>query len=196
MVRKPFLFVAGAAPLDFLNTEIMCDGAPADLLQNSDDLLLWLAESGLATRADLRTMRATGPHVRESWLKRALRLRAGMRALFLPLAEGQPLRGSGLRPINNVLSSGRGTFQLVNSHLRPQLQFQPHTPDPAFVIARAAAEFLASADLMLVRRCQGEGCILFFYDATKSHTRRWCSMATCGNRTKVRAHYERKHGEE
>jgi len=196
MVRIPFLFVAGAPSLDFLNTEIMLDGEPVDLLQNSDDLLLWLADSGLATRTDLRAMHTAGPRVRESWLKSALRLRAGMRALFTRLAEGQPLRDAALRPINDVLSSAGGTLRLVNGHPRPQLRFQPRASDPAFVIARTAAELLASADFSLVRRCEGEGCILFFHDTTKSHTRRWCSMATCGNRTKARAHYERKRGGE
>ncbi|MDX3854896.1 CGNR zinc finger domain-containing protein [Streptomyces sp. AK02-01A] len=35
--------------------------------------------------------------------------------------------------------------------------------------------------------------LLWFYDRTKSHRRRWwwCSMETCGNRTKVRARRSR-----
>jgi predicted RNA-binding Zn ribbon-like protein len=33
--------------------------------------------------------------------------------------------------------------------------------------------------------------LLHFYDTTKSGTRRWCSMAVCGNRAKAARHYER-----
>jgi len=33
---------------------------------------------------------------------------------------------------------------------------------------------------------------MWFYDRTKSHRRRWCSMALCGNRAKARAHRERQ----
>jgi predicted RNA-binding Zn ribbon-like protein len=33
---------------------------------------------------------------------------------------------------------------------------------------------------------------LYFYDTTKNHTRRWCSMTGCGNRAKAAAFYERK----
>ena len=50
------------------------------------------------------------------------------------------------------------------------------------------------SDLSLVRTCEGTGCILFFYDTTKSHTRRWCSMAGCGNRMKATLFYQRGRG--
>ncbi|MGZ5450911.1 MAG: CGNR zinc finger domain-containing protein [Thermoanaerobaculia bacterium] len=62
---------------------------------------------------------------------------------------------------------------------------------PRFLLARAAAHFLASADPSRIRRCGGANCILFFYDATRSATRRWCSMAGCGNRMKAALHYQR-----
>ncbi len=77
-----------------------------------------------------------------------------------------------------------------------QLTFVPNEPpSPAFLIARSAAELLATGDLSLVKTCEGGGCILLFYDTTKSHTRRWCSMAGCGNREKAAAHYRRQQGE-
>jgi predicted RNA-binding Zn ribbon-like protein len=59
-------------------------------------------------------------------------------------------------------------------------------------LAEAAAEFLATADFSLVRACEGRACILWFYDRTKSHRRRWCSMQVCGNRHKVETFRERQ----
>jgi len=196
MVRFPFLFIAGAAPLDFLNTEVMLDGQPADLMESGDDLLHWLAESGLATKAEIREMRAGSPSPLASWLKASLQLRAGLRASFARLADGHSLRDADLRPINDVLASTTGTLQLRRSASHPSLQFQPLAITPPLLIARATAEFLATANLTRIRQCKGEGCILFFHDSTKSHTRRWCSMAVCGNRTKVKAHYVRKRSAE
>lgn len=195
MVRSPFLFVAGAPALDFLNTEIMRDGAPADLLSDGEDLLRWLSESKLAAPAALRAMRAAGAAPLTSWFAESIRLRAAMRALFTRLAEGQEIpRPADIRVLNDVLARTEGTIGLTqDANLR--VQFQPRAIDPPFLLARTCVDFLASSDLSLVRRCEGEGCILFFYDTTKSHTRRWCSMAACGNRTKVRAHYERKREE-
>ncbi|HNJ42487.1 MAG TPA: CGNR zinc finger domain-containing protein [Acidobacteriota bacterium] len=34
--------------------------------------------------------------------------------------------------------------------------------------------------------------MIYFYDTTKNHTWRWCSMSLCGNRAKAAAHYRRK----
>ena len=46
-------------------------------------------------------------------------------------------------------------------------------------------------DFSLVRKCEGEGCTLWFLDLSKAHARRWCSMAVCGNRAKAAAHRAR-----
>jgi predicted RNA-binding Zn ribbon-like protein len=58
-------------------------------------------------------------------------------------------------------------------------------------VAHLAAEFLSSADYSAIRKCENPDCILFFYDTSKNHTRRWCSMGLCGNRAKVAAFRER-----
>jgi predicted RNA-binding Zn ribbon-like protein len=52
-------------------------------------------------------------------------------------------------------------------------------------VAESVAELLARADFDLVRHCEGEQCILWFYDRTKAHRRRWSSPQFCGNRAKV-----------
>jgi predicted RNA-binding Zn ribbon-like protein len=43
-----------------------------------------------------------------------------------------------------------------------------------------------------LRECSSPTCTVVFYDRTKNHTTRWCSMATCGNRDKVRRFRERE----
>ena len=60
-------------------------------------------------------------------------------------------------------------------------------------LAEAAAHLLATADFTLVRKCEDHACTLWFLDRTKSHRRRWCSMALCGNRNKVAAFRQRQH---
>jgi hypothetical protein len=54
--------------------------------------------------------------------------------------------------------------------------------------------FLADLDgsLHRLRECSAPTCTVVFYDRTKNHTGRWCSMATCGNRDKVRRFRERE----
>ena len=40
--------------------------------------------------------------------------------------------------------------------------------------------------------CYLASCGWSYYDSTRSRTRRWCSMQTCGSRSKSRAYYKRK----
>jgi predicted RNA-binding Zn ribbon-like protein len=58
-------------------------------------------------------------------------------------------------------------------------------------VAHYAANFFATADYPAIRKCENPECILFFYDTSKNHSRRWCSMELCGNRSKVAAFRER-----
>jgi predicted RNA-binding Zn ribbon-like protein len=45
------------------------------------------------------------------------------------------------------------------------------------------------------RLCDDPGCRTVFYDRSKNHSGRWCSMRSCGNRAKVRAFRERRAAE-
>jgi predicted RNA-binding Zn ribbon-like protein len=62
----------------------------------------------------------------------------------------------------------------------------------AWWVARSAAELLTSKELTSVRECAGYDCGRLFMDGTKNRSRRWCDMASCGNRAKGRRHYERR----
>lgn len=42
------------------------------------------------------------------------------------------------------------------------------------------------------KECRSEDCRAVFYDRSKNHSGRWCSMDSCGNRNKVRAWRERQ----
>jgi predicted RNA-binding Zn ribbon-like protein len=57
-----------------------------------------------------------------------------------------------------------------------------------------AAAFLADLDgtFHRLRHCQSPTCTSVFYDHSKNHTAKWCSMASCGNRNKVRRFRERE----
>jgi len=42
-----------------------------------------------------------------------------------------------------------------------------------------------------LKRCADETCRRAFVDETRSRTRRWCELGTCGSRARVRRHRER-----
>ena len=54
--------------------------------------------------------------------------------------------------------------------------------------------FLADLDgsFRRLRQCQDPTCMAIFFDHSKNHSGKWCSMASCGNRNKVRKFRERE----
>src|SRR5919202_1451480 len=43
-----------------------------------------------------------------------------------------------------------------------------------------------------LKECRAEDCRSVFFDRSRNHSGRWCSMESCGNRNKVRAWRERR----
>ena len=58
-------------------------------------------------------------------------------------------------------------------------------------IAQSAADLLTSDELKIVRFCEAPDCEWLFLDRSRNRSRRWCDMASCGNREKARRHYRR-----
>lgn len=176
-VRDGFFFIGGDPALDFLNTEAARGGEPVDLLTGREALVRWLRAAGIEAEAGS--------------LAAVKHLRAALRAVVAALADGRAPRRESLDAIDAELRRGHGVLALTRRGGKLAVAFETKTRDARYVLARAAASFLAQADPSRIRRCGGTNCVLFFYDATKSGTRRWCSMAGCGNRMKAASHYQR-----
>src|SRR5260370_646360 len=50
-----------------------------------------------------------------------------------------------------------------------------------------STDIIAEGARARLRLCANAHCGLFFYDNSRTRRRRWCSMAVCGNRSKVAA---------
>lgn len=191
-----FEFVGGWGWLDFVNTELVEREQVVDLLGSFEDLVVWLEEAGL-----LGLEEAGGELERWDGTPEGERLLAGAKGFRRTLREAADrFSVSGVvtlelvETINALLAQRLGHPELVGDEDGFELRFRPEPDGPEGLlapVAESAARFLSEADPSLVKSCENPGCILFFYDSTKNHGRRWCSMATCGNRMKARAHYER-----
>jgi predicted RNA-binding Zn ribbon-like protein len=185
---EPF-FVADHPVLDLLNTVAFVDGETVDLLRTDADVVRWLERAGMASGAKPQKFPAS------ALLSAARRLRETIRPLVLKRKDGQAADPGAL---NGFLREAGSYPQLVwERGSAPMVERRREARSPEQIlgsVAESAAEFLATADFSLVRPCEGRDCILWFYDRTKSHRRRWCSMAVCGNRHKVEAFRERKRG--
>jgi predicted RNA-binding Zn ribbon-like protein len=58
-------------------------------------------------------------------------------------------------------------------------------------IVKDAAELFTSEQLPRVSRCADDTCRWFFLDTSRNRNRRWCDMKDCGNRAKVKRHYQK-----
>jgi predicted RNA-binding Zn ribbon-like protein len=54
-----------------------------------------------------------------------------------------------------------------------------------------AVDLLTTGDRARMRQCDDDHCGWVFVDTSARHNRRWCDSADCGNRNRVRAHYNR-----
>lgn len=181
------LFLAGHPALDFLNTRVSVNEDLVDVLQSDEDVLIWLKQAGVsAPTIDAGTGSL-------ALLRSARRLREGIRSLVEKRKTGRQGNPSIL---NSFLAASPSYPQLVwnkASTLTINTVRRQDTAESILApVAEAAADLLTTADFRLVKRCEDENCVLWFFDQTKSHHRRWCSMEICGNRNKVAAYRERR----
>lgn len=172
--------------LDLLNTEVQGQDGVIDYWATDDDVVRWLA------RHDLATSKA-GTRAPSGLLARGRELRSAVRAAITARKAGHPVVVDALNDhLKAYLTSPRLRHDEKTGAL--VLSRDAHCDAAASLlgpVAEAAATLLVEGNFTLVRQCEHPDCILWFYDRTKSHKRRWCSMAVCGNRHKASRFRER-----
>lgn len=187
-----FALIAGRLALDFANT------SPASHDLSWDEFVSFLLDAKLVTSeraAHLRPLLHSEPQAVDAVLLKILRLRESFRAVFSSITEGKPFPRHWLEPVNEILRVTEGHDELVPHGDTWRLKFIAREEGLEWLlaaIARSAAELLVEGSQAPIRRCANPACRLFFYDDSRTHRRRWCSMATCGNRHKV-ASFLRRH---
>ena len=189
-----FIFVGEHPAIDFANTLSSPRGQSEELLRSWPEVVYWLSKAGLPKDSSLNLAVSRGVEA----LKSVLKLRHAWKALLAQLIAGGKVNDEFLESLNSLLAednfhdtvqrdSQKG-FQLVRS------ASQLHGEKLALaMLARQIAGFLADANLNYLHRCANTAtCTLYFYDTTKNHRRRWCSVAVCGNRHKVAAFRKRQ----
>ena len=195
-LENQFLFVGNYLCLDFLNTEMVVGGQPTDCLRGFDSLVAWLVESRTLNGLQAEDILGSWQNSREAatTFQNAVKLRASLREMAERLVKGKTVPQSTVAGINECLAYQTGHAELKRTRCGFQKRFQADFREPAqllWPVAESASDLLCYADLTLVKKCENTACVLFFYDTTKNHSRRWCSMSVCGNRMKVAAHYQR-----
>ncbi len=179
-------FIGDHLAIDFVNTVRVVGGEVTDTLQSDGDVKIWL---GLVA-VPVAPKPASWPA--GTLLEAARRLReATLKAIEAKKAGGRP----SLKVINSFLESSTShgrLFARAEAGLEFRRVYHGETPEEYLLpVTEAVAELLAEGDFDLVRQCASERCVLWFYDRTKGHGRRYCTSAGCGNRAKVAAYRSR-----
>lgn len=187
-------FVAGNLALDLLNTGPTGPDAWRERLGSPDALLAWLSSAGLLDPGEARRLRGSPPEVRRI-LSEAKGLRDAVDAFAQAVRDGTTPEPHDVFALDRVLAARSCTVRLVaGPEGTPVLAEEATERAPRGIlapVARAAAELLAASDPARLRQCADEACARWFIDTSKNGKRRWCSMATCGNRAKAARHYRR-----
>jgi len=175
-------FVGDNLAINFINTRRMVDGQLTDILQSDGDLKAWLK------RLQVPIAKGTLSFKDGMLLQKA----RALREIALSAVRD---RKSGKKPslvaLNRFLEEAPSHAALKTDHamsIRVTRVYGKETGE-AFLapVAEAVANLIADGDFNLVRHCEGNACVLWFYDRTKGHRRRWCTSTGCGNRAKVAA---------
>ena len=185
--------------LDFVNTlENRLKEDIQEYLNSYADLIAWSQQAGLLTEAGAQRLLAEAkgnPEEAAAVLLRARDLREVMYRLFLAIAEGTHPVETDLDALNAALARVMGHARIVPHEGGFIWDWEAGADElerPLWPIIRSAADLLTGPELHDVRVCAAEDCGWLFLDISKNHTRRWCSMKSCGNRAKARRHYNKE----
>jgi predicted RNA-binding Zn ribbon-like protein len=191
---------AGRLCLDFTNTvQTRPLSEKVDLIKSYGDLLSWAHQATILTPGEAAGLAETArqrPRAAAGALAQALSIREALYGIFSALAAGLPAPALDLQTVNKAIGKAMNRAGLSASAAGGFEWGWPDAPigvdRVAWWVVRSAAELLTSEDLTSVRECAGYDCGRLFMDGTKNRSRRWCAMASCGNRAKGRRHYERR----
>ena len=165
--------------VEFVNTRDL--DRDTDELATPDRLAGWLRE---------RRLVALDTRIGAAELEQATGLREALRAVLLE-HNGSPA-GGGLQALEEVAErgglsvcfGGDGTVRLA-----------PRVGGFAGALAHLLVPIAPAAgdgSWERVKACAADDCQWAFYDRSRNRSARWCDMAVCGNRTKVRAYRSKR----
>jgi len=192
---RPPKRLGGSLSLDFVNTEAWRGDVPqrGERLTGYGEIALWAGHVGILDRAGVRRLMQEAllrPDAAADVLATALRLRDALgRILTAPVktsADDLAVLNAVLAraPTRTGLAASKSGFAWTMTETDPLEQ-------PLWPVVWDAAELLVSGRAERVGCCSDPDCAWVFLDTSRNRSRRWCSMADCGNRNKARRHYQR-----
>jgi predicted RNA-binding Zn ribbon-like protein len=159
--------------IKLLNTRWAGEAGDVDLLAERADVSRWLVSVGLAA-----------PVTEE--------MRDGLRSARSVIAAvaADPDDVTARRALNGLLALGAITRTLSGDGGVARTVSVDESRLPAWLAVDDLLDIITTRPGR-IRQCAHPRCVLWFLDTSRNASRRWCSMAGCGNRSKALQHYRR-----
>ncbi|WP_099157737.1 CGNR zinc finger domain-containing protein [Virgibacillus ndiopensis] len=194
-------FLGGRLCLDFANTVSWHDSSEKsqELLTSYEKLVNWSLHANILKKQQalslLKKAESQPSKAKES-LQQAIELRESIYQIFSLVLNNETPAYKDLSILNEALVNAYGMMRLVPGENKFSLEFLncEETLDGMLPpIVQSAIEILISEkELSRVKKCEGDPCGWLFLDTSRNRSRRWCSMADCGNRAKAKRFYHNK----
>jgi predicted RNA-binding Zn ribbon-like protein len=164
----------------FVNTLDVLPGT--EELRDPNTLKQWLVAKGLMDISQAAD---------ESDLKHAIAVREAMRGV-IGGNTGHRVYPVDVATLNEAAAASRLRMRFGPDG-RPRLE--PEAQGPVGALGRLVATLYSAMQdegWERLKLCGSDACRWAFYDRSKNHSSRWCTMASCGNREKARRFRARK----
>lgn len=176
-----FLFIGEHYITDFVNTELKPTGKLIDLFQTNDDVKRWFKEVGLVKEIE-------EIELNDIFFNEIKEYRDFIKKSFFEYLDNKSDLTLLLEKTNKILKQNEVLLQVLNFNGEYKQTFLPHKKNVNILLITIAielAKLVSSEQFKYLKRCNNHDCVLLFIDNSKNHSRRWCSMEICGNRSKV-----------
>ncbi|SRR5579883_2364099 len=187
-----FLVEGEILALNLVNTETVVRGKPQDLLMTPQDVASWWQEicQSHPEFDEVRSENADTTSYDMSLLNEIKTLRAALRAILSALVAEEVPQQRDVDTLNAVLQTSHPSLELTGQgELVPRMHTMDRQHGQVLApIALSASRLFNQGEHKRLHQCGNERCTLFFYDTTKSATRRWCSLG-CMDRARSAQRY-------
>ena len=171
--------------------------APTEALKDWGDLLGWLEKSGGVGASALHDIKSwSRDHQKKAAqiFVESIAVRETVFRIFSAFAAGESPPERDFAALKTALAESPPRRELARAdggYAWRIERLRPAASDLLVPVLWSAADLLLNAEQRRIRQCANEKCLWLFLDESKSGTRRWCDMSSCGNRAKAQRHYSR-----
>ncbi|RTR26759.1 hypothetical protein EKG37_20860 [Robertmurraya yapensis] len=198
---NPYMMVGERLCMDFINTVSWRESSEKrrDWFTSYEKLVDWCIHAEVLTGQQAKALLLKAeekPDESEEVLKEAIEMREVMYRIFKCISKETSPHPLDLERFNQSVSFFYQTLHVTpeEDHFTLKFKYTEKNLDSMLPpILQSAVDLLVSKDdLERVKQCEGDACGWLFFDTSRNRSRRWCSMADCGNRAKARRFYQKE----